>query len=182
MQRLSLEISVAFIHVKRCIVLTLWQILQMYVNTLERGKKISSCEILSSWIQICPFIIQLLKHSTFGPKNMQIQTSACRYSGLKVNDVIGFNKDIKTINPPPKSATNKIKVHKASRKNIYLETLFCFCTFPPSKLQTYNSSPDSECKKHLWIHFQNNKTVLNVHSSSYLTLFNTACPTAAWPT
>lgn len=39
MQRLGLKISVAFISVKRFIVLTLWQILQMYVNMLEGEKK-----------------------------------------------------------------------------------------------------------------------------------------------
>lgn len=47
MQRLSLKNSVAFIFFKSCIALTLWQILQMYVNMLE-GEKISSCEIMSS--------------------------------------------------------------------------------------------------------------------------------------
>lgn len=37
-KELSLKISVAFISVKRFIVLTLWQILQMCVNMLEGEK------------------------------------------------------------------------------------------------------------------------------------------------
>ncbi len=116
MQRLSLEISVAFIHVKRCIVLTLWQTLQMYVNTLERGKK-----NLILWDSVLmnsdmSFYYSAFKTLNIWPKKYANSTSACRYSGLKVNDVIGFNKDIKTINPPPKSATNKTKSSQSKQK------------------------------------------------------------------
>lgn len=143
MQRLGLKISVAFISVKRFIVLTLWQILQMYVNMLEGEKKnlIRRDSVLLNSINIS-FYYSTFKTLNIWPwcltgNNMQIKTSACRYSGLKLKDVFRFNKEIKTNNPPPQRVQQiKLKVYKASRNNIYLETLFWFVHFhhPNSKL------------------------------------------------
>lgn len=174
MQRLGLNISVAFISVKRFIVLTLWQILQMYVNMLEGEKKknlIRRDSVLLNSINIS-FYYSTFKTLNIWPwcltgNNMQIKTSACRYSGLKLKDVFRFNKEIKTNNPPPQRVQQiKLKVYKASRNNIYLETLFWFVHFhhPNSKL-TIQALILSFKKKTFVELFPS-----NIHSSSYLTL------------
>lgn len=103
MQRLGLDISVAFIYVKRFIVLTLWQILQMCVNMLEGEKKKNLIRrdsvLLNS--NIISFYYSALKNTQHlalisDRKNMQIKTSACRYSGLKLKDALKKSKNKST--------------------------------------------------------------------------------------